>query len=112
MTLDELRQTPAVLDRIDWDMTPQEAFETYQVKSPNSWRSRSLPEVYHFAVDVLRGEAKVVLIRRNLKEAEEVAELPVPPALVSAALGGGAPPHGQYPLDDAVKAWLRAALGA
>jgi hypothetical protein len=113
LTLEELRQKPDVLQQIDWELGPQEAFEAYQVKSKESWRYRHLPEVFHFYVDVWKGKAKVFLISRSLKSAEDIALIPVPTNLVDACLkkqAGEPVPSGQYPVDEPIREWIRTEL--
>jgi hypothetical protein len=114
LTLEELIQKPDMLSQIDWDLNPQAAFEMYQVKSINSWKYRHLPEVLHFYIDVWKGEAKVFLMRRSLKSAEDIALIPVPTDLIDACLRklvGASVPSGQYPIDDSIRDWIRSELG-
>jgi hypothetical protein len=113
LTLEELKQKPDILEEIDWELDPQEAFEAYQVKSKESWKYRHLSDVYHFYIDLWKGNAKVFLMRRSLKSAEDIAEIPLPPDLVNACLekqAGTKPPSGQYPIDDEIRKWIRSAL--
>jgi hypothetical protein len=114
LTIEQLKGQPEILRRIDWDLDPQEAFEAYQVKSKDSWKYRDLPEVFHFSLYVWKGEARVFLVRRSLKSAEDIAEIAVPPELVSACLrkqAGEPVPSGHYAIDDTVRDWIRAELG-
>ena len=114
LTLEELKEKPEILRHIDWELDPQEAFETYQVKSAGSWKHRHLPEVFHFYLDLWKGEAKVFLMRRGLKSAEDIAEIPVPPEMVASCLNqhlGGREVSGQYPIDDSIRNWIRSQLG-
>ena len=39
LTLEELKKDRETVSLIDWDLTPQEAYESYQIKSINSWKS-------------------------------------------------------------------------
>ena len=102
-----------ILKLIDWDLTPQEAFEAYQIKSINAWTYRSLPDVCLFVIYVFKQEAKVILVKRTLKDSEEICEIPVPKDLLSACValqGGDHAPGGQYAIDDAIKTWIRGQL--
>ena len=111
---EELKQQKEILSKVDWEMTPQEAFESYQIKSINPWQKRGLEDAYYFAVYVRQDQPRVFLIRRTLKDSEELAELPVPRDLVVATLPkkeGGGIPHGQYPVEGPVKEWLRKEMG-
>jgi hypothetical protein len=113
-SLAQLKTQPELIARIDWQITPQEAFEAYQLKSPGNSDYRDLQEVYYFYFSSWRGEGKLVLVRRTYKESETLAELDPPAELAQAALkaGQGADmPRGQLPLDDALLAWLKNELG-
>lgn len=113
LTLEELKRKPEILQHIDWELNPQEAFEAYQVKSVGSWKHRHLPEVFHFYLDLWKGEAKVFLMRRSLKSAEDVAEIPVPSEMVASCLKqhvGKREVRGQYPIDDSIRDWIRSQL--
>ena len=115
MNLEELKRRTEIIDNIDWDLTPQAAFQKYQVKSVNNWTFRDLDEVYHFYVDVWQGKAKVFLMKRGLKTAEDVAEIEVPEDLLHDCVvknAGDPPVRGQYPIDSAIKNWLKEQLEA
>lgn len=114
LTFEELKRRKDIISRIDWEMTPQKAFEDYQLKSIDAWKKRSLPETFYFCIYVFQGESKVVLVKRSLKQSEEIAEIPAPPELVAACLerqGGDSPPHGHYAIDEALRVWLWNELG-
>lgn len=114
MTWQELRQRPDIIAAIDWDMTPAQAFEVFQLKSAEAWRHRGLEESLYFYLSVWRGEARVLLVRRSLKDSQELAEAPAPPELVqalAASAQGQEMPRGQIALDQPLKDWLRAQLG-
>ena len=113
-TLEELKSQKDILGRIDWEMTPQEAFQSYQIKSINSWKQRDLEDAYYFSINVRKGEPQVLLIKKTIKDSEELAEIPVPRDLVMASLPkmrGRDVPHGHYPLDNAVRDWIKQELG-
>jgi hypothetical protein len=113
LTFDELKNRRDILESVDWNLTPQEAFQAYQIKSIDAWKYRSLPDVYYFHISVWQNEAKVVLVKRTIKDSEEIAVLPVPDDLVTASLphqAGKPIPHGQYPMDQGIQAWLKKAL--
>ncbi len=111
---ENLRNNKELLAQIDWDLTPQEAFQKYQIKSIDAWKHGSPPDVYYFYISVWRGENRVVLVKRTLKDTEIVQEIPVPAHLVDACLakeGGDTVRSGQYAVDDDIRAWLQAGLG-
>ncbi|MBU2547720.1 MAG: hypothetical protein KKB20_04865 [Proteobacteria bacterium] len=110
----ELKNDREVLRRIDWDLTPQEAYEAYQLKSINAWKYRSLPETLYFCIFVWQGHSRLMLIKRSLKQSEEITEVPAPADLMAAALarqGGDDPPHGQYAIDEPIRDWLQGEMG-
>ena len=114
LTLEQLKQQREILSEIDWDLDPQAAFEAYQVKSRDSWKYRTLPVVFHFYLNVWKGKAQVFLMRRSLKSAEDVAEIPVPARLVTQCLRkqvGEKLVSGQYPIDEPIRNWIRTELG-
>ncbi len=111
---ENLRNNKELLAQIDWDLTPQEAFQKYQIKSIDAWKHGSPPDVYYFYISVWRGENRVVLVKRTLKDSEIVQEIPVPAHLVDACLakeGGDTVRSGQYAVDDDIRAWLQAGFG-
>ena len=115
LTLSDLKARRDLVAKIDWDMTPQQAYEAYQIKSIGAWKNRSLPDVYYFLVAVWNQEAKVQLVKRTLKDSEEIAEVEPPARLLAdcvSAQAGDPPAYGQYPLDEGLKNWLRAELEA
>lgn len=115
LSWEELKKDRDLVSRIDWEITPQEAFEAYQLKSPGNWRHRNLPQVYYFYLSTWKGQAKVLLVKRHYTESEELCQAPVPTELVdplAAREDGEHIPRGQMPLDEAIKDWLRKELSA
>ncbi|MBW2621963.1 MAG: hypothetical protein JRD68_03585 [Deltaproteobacteria bacterium] len=111
---ENLKNNKELLAGIDWDLTPQEAFQKYQIKSINAWKHGSPPDVYYFYVSVRRGDKRVVLVKRTLKHTEIIHEIPVPVHLVEACLteqAGNNPRSGQYDIDNSIRAWLLEKLG-
>ena len=111
---ENLKNNKELLSGIDWDLTPQEAFQKYQIKSINAWKQGSPPDVYYFFVFVRRGDRRVVLVKRTLKDTEIIHEIPVPDHLVKACLteqAGDNPRSGQYAIDKNIRAWLHEKLG-
>ncbi|MFH1033748.1 MAG: hypothetical protein V1806_04510 [Pseudomonadota bacterium] len=111
----ELRQRRDIVAQIDWELTPQEAFETYQIKGAEGWRHRGQTESYYFYLSTWQGEAKVYLMHRSLKQSQEIAEAPVPRNLVlelAAKADGQQMPRGQIAIDEPIRQWLRQELQA
>ena len=115
MNLAGLKKERGLIGRIDWEMTPQEAFQAYQIKSPGGWKQRNLADVLYFQITVDQGSARLVLVQKTMKDSREVAEIEAPAELIAACLPtkeDKPPPHGHYPPDQRLKTWLRAELEA
>lgn len=113
LNLAGLRAHRELIAAIDWEITPRQAFEAYQLKSTGNWRHGSLSPVVYFMVSCWRGENKVVLVRRSLKQSEDLAEIQAPPAMVEACCArweGEMIPRGQAPLSDELRDWLQTEL--
>ena len=114
ISFEDLKQDKTLQSQIDLDLTPQEAFQAYQIKSIDSIRYRSLPDVLYFCLYVYQGQAKLALIKRTLKHTEEICEIPAPADLIAATLadqGGAKAPTGQYAMGPALTEWIRRELG-
>ncbi len=114
LTWEELKARPDITGRIDWEITPAEAFEAYQIKSVEAHRHRALGEAYYFYLSTWRGENRVLLVRRTYVDSQEIAEAPAPAELVARAAREGEGqdmPRGQLPLSPELKDWLAAELG-
>lgn len=116
LSLDELKADPALVARIDWHITPQEAFETYQLKSPGNWRGGNLPPVVYFYISTWKGQApRLYLVERSLKHSEEIAEIDAPAELLQAAAAaqeGAMVPKGQAAIDEPLRKWLQESLSS
>lgn len=116
--LEELLSHREILDRIDWEMTPEKAVETY-LEWGTGWTRRDdfvrYPdqESLYFVIYDWEKPAQVTLIRRSMHDANEIAKIPVPEDFVARAVeeGGRKPGVGVYALTEELKDWLRAALG-
>ena len=110
-TLEDIKNDPELIARIDWHITPQEAFETYQLKSPGNWRGGSLPPVIYFYISTWKGqEPRLYLVERSLKHSEEIAEIEAPPGLLKAAAAAqdkAMVPKGQAAIDGPLREWLQ-----
>ncbi|KIX11837.1 DVU0772 family protein [Dethiosulfatarculus sandiegensis] len=115
LDLEGLKNNKDLVASIDWDMTPRKAFEEYQLKSVDNWKYHSDSPVCYFYVSTWRGEAKLLLIRRSLKQSEELAEVSPPEDLMRDCISsqeGEDMPRGQLPLTPALKNWLYQELGS
>lgn len=114
MDLAELKQDRRLVGKIDWDITPQQAFETHQLKSVGNWRGGADDEVIYFYVSTWKDENRVLLMRRTLKHSEEIAEAAAPAELVERCVReqeGSYIPRGQCPIDEPIRRWLQEQLG-
>ena len=114
LSLEELKKDRDLVAAIDWEMTPRQAFEAYQLKSVDNWKHRSLGTVHYFYLSTWKGRPRLFLVRRSLKQSQEIAEIQAPEHLVAAcaaAQEGQDMPRGQLPLDDSLRDWLRGQLG-
>lgn len=116
--LEELKIHREIIDRIDWEMTPEKAVETY-LEWGTGWARKDdfarYPgqESLYFVIYDWEKPARVTLIRRTMKEADEIAKIPVPAEMVSKAVheAGRKPGVGVYAISDEIKAWVKEALG-
>lgn len=109
-----LKQRPDLIAAIDWDMTPREAFEIFQLKGAEGWRHRGLTETVYFYLSTWQGARRLVLVKRSHVASQEMAEIAAPAALVEACAKAGEGedmPRGQVAVSGALKAWLRERLG-
>lgn len=112
LTWEELKKRPEIVGKIDWEITPAQAFEAYQIKSTSA--QRGLEAVYYFYLSTWRGENKVLLVKRTYVDSQEVAQAPAPGDLVEAAAREGEGrdmPRGQLALSPELRQWLRRELG-
>lgn len=94
---------------IDWEMTPDLSFGTYE-----SWGGRervrdNSEQVYYFFVDNWGDEPKVCLMERAVKHAKVLAEVDVPTDLVKKCVekqGTSSRFERSYAVDEDVKKWL------
>jgi hypothetical protein len=117
-TLEELRGHREIIDRIDWEMTPEKAVETF-LEWGTGW-SRKGDSVQYVGQDALyfviydwEEPPQVTLILRSARAAEEIAKVQVPAELIRQAVaeGGRKPGVGVYAITDELKRWLQTALG-
>lgn len=115
MQLRDIQKNQALVNDIDWDMTPEEAVRLY-LEWGNNWargnyvvRSKNDVTTY-FVVNTWGQAPKVYLIRRSSEAAEELAEIDLPNGLNErflASIGGN---KGVYSIEGEVKDWLKSQL--
>jgi hypothetical protein len=113
MGLEEIRNN-AIVNEIDWDMTPEEAVTLY-LEWGNNWAHgrviRSKNDVSHyFVINTWDDPPKIYFIRRNSEEAVELAVIEMPEGIRDRFLESVGHNKGVYAVDDEVKAWLEKEL--
>jgi hypothetical protein len=114
MDLTTLREHPEILERIEWDLTPQEAVEMFDHRArgrEDRLRVRDSAEKrYFFCVDNWLEKPRLVLKERSIKEARVVAEIRAPENLLSACVQSYGNRKGLFPLGQALMTWLMGRL--
>jgi hypothetical protein len=98
-----------VISPIDWEMTPDISFGTFE-----SWggreRVRNNDEcVYYFFVDNWGDEPKLCLMERAVKHAKIMAEILAPPEIIKQCVksqGSSSIFEKSYAIDEPIKQWL------
>jgi len=112
MNLEELKKRRDILNKIDWEMTPEEAVRLY-LEWGNNWSGgnyviRSKSDVSHYFVVYAWDERPcVMLIRRNSDEAVELARFDLPLQISKRFMADIGFNKGVYALDGEVKQWLK-----
>jgi len=117
-SLKDLQGRREIIDRIDWDMTPEKAVETF-LEWGTGWSRKGDFVQYHdqeslyFVVYDWEQPPQVTLIRRDIHEAEELAKIVVPAEMAIEAVreAGRKPGVGVYAISDRLKEWLKKELG-
>ena len=111
MALKDIRENHEIKNKIDWEMTPEEAVTLY-LEWGNNWTHgknlvRSKNDVSHyFVVNTWDTPPKIYLIRRNSEEAIELATILMTEKIKKGFLEWVGYNRGVYPLNDEVRAWL------
>ena len=116
--LEELKSRREILDAIDWEMTPEKAVETY-LEWGTGWSRKGdsvqyrAQESLYFAVYDWEKPPQVTLIRRTMKDMEEIAKIEAPEELIQQAVdeGGRKPGVGVVALTEELNQWLMKLLG-
>ena len=115
--LDDIKKDDALINAIDWDMTPEEAVRLY-LEWGNNWaRSnfviRSKEDVSHyFVVNTWEDNPIVYLIRRDSEQAVELAKIEIPPKLKARFLDSVGHNKGVYSIAGEIKEWLQQELSS
>ncbi len=116
--LEQLKRNREIVDRIDWEMTPEKAVETY-LEWGTGWSRKGDAVQYpsheslYFVIYDWESPPQVTLIRRDVRDAVEIAKIEVPADLVSRTIeeAGRKPGVGVYALSEELIHWMKAALG-
>ncbi len=116
--LEELKGHREIIDRIDWEMTPEKAVETY-LEWGTGWSRKgdfvqyTGQESLYFVIYSWEEPSQVTLIQRSMREANEIAKIHAPEELVRKAIeeGGHKPGVGVYSITEELKEWLKNLLG-
>lgn len=105
----KLRIGEREISPIDWEMTPDLSFGTYE-----SWGGRERvrnndERIYYFFVDAWGKKPKVCLMERGIKHAKVLAEIDVPADIVNRCVDGQGSCQRRersFAIDEAIKTWL------
>lgn len=113
LSLEDLKRETDLINEIDWDLGPEEAVKLYLEWGNTDWgsgkyviRSDSDYSTY-FVVNCWRKPFFIYLIRRNSKEAIELAQFELPSQFEKEVCEL----KGVYGLDQDLKDWLMRELG-
>ena len=112
MKLEDIKRNRDLVNRIDWEMTPEEAVRLY-LEWGNNWARgnyviRSKDDVSHyFVINTWKEEPVIYFIRRNSDEAVELAEIKMPADLKRRFMGSQGRHKGVWALEGEVKTWLQ-----
>ena len=109
--LEAIKHNRALINEIDWNMTPEEAVTLY-LEWGNNWSHgknlvRSKHDVSHyFVVNTWDDPPRIYLVRRNSQEAVDLAAFTMPAGLRDRFLRSVGRHRGVYPLSTELKRWL------
>jgi crotonobetainyl-CoA:carnitine CoA-transferase CaiB-like acyl-CoA transferase len=112
MTLEDIRKDRALLNSIDWSMTPEEAVTLYLEWGNNTAHGRKMVRSkkdvsYYFVVNTWHEPPMIYLVRRNSDEAVDLAAIELPSHLRKRFMESVARRKSVYGLTPEVKEWLQ-----
>jgi len=112
MTLEDIRNDRALVNSIDWDMTPEEAVTLYLEWGNNTAHGRKMVKSkkdvsYYFVVNTWDEPPKIYLVWRNSDEAVDLAAIELPSHLRNRFMETVARRKSVYGLTPEVKDWLQ-----
>ncbi len=117
MQITDIQKNRALVNAIDWDMTPEEAVRLY-LEWGNNWARgnyviRSKSDVTHyFVVDTWEAKPRLFLVRRNSEDCEELAEIDLPRQMRHRFLDAVGRHRGVYAINGEIRDWLMSQLDA
>ena len=117
LKLEELKKNIDLINKIDWEMTHEDAVVLYLEWGNNNstggkYAIRSKKDVSHyFVVNTWGKTPKIFLIKRNSDEAEELAEFEMPKDVKKKFLNHAGNFKGVYSVEGDVRQWLQEELG-
>lgn len=119
MNLNELKKERQIVNLIDWSMTPEKAIDMYLEwgagwSRGNEFVSGPNDESIYFVLYDFESPPQVTLVRRNMREAIEIAKVDVPRDLFLQAWeeDGNRPGVGVHRLNKELLNWVIEALEA
>ncbi|MDY6970794.1 MAG: hypothetical protein SV775_00535 [Thermodesulfobacteriota bacterium] len=108
--LEDIRNDLDLANKIDWDMTPEEAVTLY-LEWGNNWTHgnfvRSKNDVsYYFVVNTWEDPPIIFLVKRNSDEAVELAAIPLPDKVKAGFLDSVGHNKGVFGINEEIRAWL------
>jgi hypothetical protein len=112
MTLEAIRKDRALLDSIDWTMTPEEAVTLYLEWGNNTAHGKKMVKSkkdvsYYFVVNTWNDPPMIYLVRRNSDEAVDLAAIEVPSHLRKRFTETVARRKSVYGLTPELREWLQ-----
>jgi hypothetical protein len=114
MDLPSLKGQRDILERIEWDLTPQEAVEMFDHRArgrEQRLRVRDLSEKrLFFCVDNWKDEPRLVLKERSIKDARVIAQIQAPMEMLQDCVKRFGSRKGLFPPSEELIGWLRERL--
>ena len=115
MKLEQLKKNRALINEIDWEMTPEEAVRLY-LEWGNNWAGgkyvvRSKNDVTHyFVINTWKETPRIFLVKRNSELSEELAEIELPEKFRKSFLASVGNQKGVYAVNGPIGDWLKKEL--
>jgi hypothetical protein len=107
---DKLKLSDTTVATIDWDMTPDLAFCIFSAKGMRDELVNTQERICYFFIDNWGDEPKLYLMERGTRHVHILAEVKAPEEMLVHCIvgqGGTSSSRDNFPLDAALKEWLR-----